>query len=105
IGFTMVEGVFSFVSGQISKSQPDAMVLKTPVATIGIRGTDGHINLAPPPPGQPEPTLTILITPPPGGGAVGEITVTNNAGVVVLNQPFQASSVASLNLPVGQPFT
>ena len=36
---SVVQGVFSFVSGQIAKTGPDAMILKTPVATLGIRGT------------------------------------------------------------------
>ena len=33
----MVEGAFSFVSGEIAKTGPDAMKVSTPVATIGIR--------------------------------------------------------------------
>ena len=39
MGVSLVAGAFTFVSGQISKTDPDAMALKTPVATIGIRGT------------------------------------------------------------------
>ena len=35
----MVEGAFSFISGEIAKTGEDAMTIKTPVATIGIRGT------------------------------------------------------------------
>jgi len=97
MSFTVAKGVFSFVSGQIAKSQPDAMSLKTPVAAIGIRGTDGAINL-------PDGTnLTVVIKPDVGGG-IGEITVTNAAGVVVLNQPFQGSSIAGINVVPGQPF-
>ena len=46
ISATLVKGVFSFVSGQIAKTDPDAMVLSTPVATIGIRGTTGALNLS-----------------------------------------------------------
>ena len=97
MSFTVAKGVFSFVSGQIAKSQPDAMSLKTPVATIGIRGTDGAINL---PNGT---SLTVVIKPDVGGG-IGEITVTNAAGVVVLNQPFQGSQISSFNATPGQPF-
>ena len=37
--FSVVQGTFSFVSGQIAKSGPDNMSVKTPVMTIGIRGT------------------------------------------------------------------
>ena len=35
----MVEGAFSFISGEIAKTGPDAMTLETPVVTMGIRGT------------------------------------------------------------------
>ncbi|MEG3619731.1 hypothetical protein V5T82_14795 [Magnetovibrio sp. PR-2] len=38
---TVVKGVFSFVSGQSAKVDPDAMVINTPKTTIGIRGTSG----------------------------------------------------------------
>ncbi|MCA1972165.1 MAG: FecR domain-containing protein [Caenispirillum sp.] len=43
--FSLVSGAFSFVSGQIAKSGPDAMTVKTPVATIGIRGTKGVVKV------------------------------------------------------------
>ena len=36
ISFSAGEGVFTFVSGLIAKSDPDAMTLTTPTATIGI---------------------------------------------------------------------
>ena len=39
ISMSVLQGVFTFVSGQVAKVDPDAMALKTPVATIGIRGT------------------------------------------------------------------
>ena len=43
--FSVVQGVFSFVSGEIAKSGPDAMLVDTPVATIGIRGTQVAIKV------------------------------------------------------------
>ena len=39
LSVTAVEGLFVVVSGAIAKSAPDAMVIKTPAASIGIRGT------------------------------------------------------------------
>ena len=45
ISMSVVEGVFTFVSGQIAKTDPDAMTLDTPVATIGIRGTQVGIDV------------------------------------------------------------
>ena len=59
--FSLVQGVFSFVSGSISKTGVDAMTIKTPVATIGIRGTAGSIDL---PEGE---QLTVVLTAEPDG--------------------------------------
>ena len=39
MGINMVEGAFSFISGEIAKTGPDAMQIETPVVTMGIRGT------------------------------------------------------------------
>lgn len=37
--FSVVQGVFVFVSGEIAANNPDEMIVRTPVATIGVRGT------------------------------------------------------------------
>ena len=37
--FSVVRGAFVFVSGQIAANNPEEMVVRTPVATIGVRGT------------------------------------------------------------------
>ncbi len=86
---SIVQGVFSFVSGQIAKTGPDAMVLKTPVATLGIRGTkiagsaaaEGEQN-----------TISLL---PDDDGSVGEIAVFNSAGTIVLNQAGATTQLTS----------
>ncbi|MEK9670883.1 MAG: hypothetical protein VW268_00080 [Rhodospirillaceae bacterium] len=44
MNLSVVKGVFSFVSGQVAKTDPDAMKIDTPVATIGIRGTQVGIE-------------------------------------------------------------
>ena len=41
LGISVLQGAFLFVSGEIAKGSPEGMVIKTPVATIGIRGTAG----------------------------------------------------------------
>ncbi len=74
----LLAGAATFVSGQIAKLSQDAMLVKTPVATIGIRGTkvyletDGEsieaINL-------PERTLR--------GEMVGEIVLYDPSGTVL----------------------
>ena len=45
VSVSVLEGVFTFVSGQIAKTDPDAMTLDTPVATIGIRGTQVGLDI------------------------------------------------------------
>ena len=87
---SIVQGVFTFVSGQIAAASPDAMTVSTPVITIGIRGTrvagvaaaEGEEN-----------TVTLL---PDENGVVGEIAITNGSGVTVVlnvaNQSIQATS-------------
>jgi hypothetical protein len=37
--FSVVQGVFVFVSGEIAANNPEEMEVRTPVATLGIRGT------------------------------------------------------------------
>ena len=44
VAVSVVRGVFTFVSGQIAKTDPDTMTIETPVATIGVRGTQGGID-------------------------------------------------------------
>ncbi|MEO5375947.1 MAG: cadherin-like domain-containing protein, partial [Alphaproteobacteria bacterium] len=75
------QGVFSFVSGQISKSGVDAMTVHTPVASLGIRGTKvvGEVGS-----GGHESSFSLL---PEEGGFVGEVVITNAGGMQILNQP------------------
>lgn len=74
-------GSFSFSSGAIAKSVPDAMQLKTPVANIGVRGTTGAGVAGPE--GQNN-TVSLL---PDADGNVGQMSISNQAGTQVLSQP------------------
>lgn len=87
---TVAEGLFSFVSGQLAKTGPEAMTITTPVAVIGIRGTAGAGKAAPE--GTPN-TFTLL--PDPGGTTTGEVSMRTQLGVQVLNKPFQATQITS----------
>ena len=69
--FSVVQGAFSFVSGAIAKSGSDAMTVRTPVATIGVRGTMVVGTAAQE--GE-ESSITLLQE---EGGITGEIVVTN----------------------------
>jgi len=84
------KGVFTVVSGAISKTDPDAMVVKTPFADIGIRGTQVGINL------EDGNDLQVVIMEE-GNGQVGEVVLTNAGGTQVINVPYQLASVTSYN--------
>jgi Ca2+-binding RTX toxin-like protein len=44
--FSLVQGVFSFATGHIAKTDPASLVVRTPVAMIGVRGTDVLVDLS-----------------------------------------------------------
>jgi hypothetical protein len=39
LGATMAKGTLAYLSGAIAKIKPDAVAVKTPTGTIGVRGT------------------------------------------------------------------
>ena len=93
----MLEGAFSFVSGEIAETGPDAMKVSTPVATIGIRGTtvagkaavEGNAN-----------SFTLLQD---ADGGVGQISVSNDGGTQVLAQIGATTSISSFTAPPPPP--
>ena len=87
----MVKGSATFVSGQISKTNPGAYSFKTPVTDIGIRGTAGGINV-----GSDGATTAALL---PEVGGTGELSI----GGAVLNVAGVASSVSSAGAPPSPP--
>lgn len=95
--FTVVQGVFTFVSGQVAKSGSDAMTVNTPVATIGIRGTKVAIKAG----SEDEDTVITLLQE--DGGHIGEIAVTNDAGTQVMNQANQTTFIQSSTIAPTQP--
>ncbi|MHC8510192.1 MAG: hypothetical protein ACYYKD_12545 [Rhodospirillales bacterium] len=95
--FSVAKGVFGFVSGQLAKVDPDAMVIDTPVATIGIRGSSGTGRAAP----EGEESTFILVPDP--DGTIGEIIIQTETGTVVMNVPYQVSAVLSSFISPTQP--
>jgi len=89
--FSVVQGVFVFVSGEIAAHNPDEMMVRTPVATLGIRGTkvagraatEGELN-------------TVTMMPEEGGAVTGAITVSTQSATITLNTAFQTTAVSSV---------
>jgi hypothetical protein len=86
---SMTKGVMRFVGGQVSHT--NGASVKTPVATIGIRGG----------------TMTIIFLP---GGHImvmdqfGRIDISNNVSSQTIVRPGYAVEVDGLNVPIGPPF-
>jgi len=98
LGVSILQGAFTFVSGQIAKTDPNAMEITTPTATIGIRGTAGGGSID----GLGVTTAALM---PEVSGFVGEMTIGNSAGTQTINQALQAVNIASINGAPTAPFT
>ena len=94
---SLLQGAFSFVSGKIAKTDPNAMEVNTPTATIGIRGTaaGGNIDAS-------RITTTALL--PEASGFTGEMSISNDAGTQTINQTGQAVNIASSTSIPSAPF-
>ena len=90
LNVSVVQGVFTFVSGQVAKTDPDAMKIDTPVATIGIRGTQVGIEI--PPAGEGDMQIVLMQE---ADGFVGEVVIENNTGQIVMNQGGDFVSIPS----------
>ena len=86
----------SGMSGNMNKANID---IQTPTAQIGIRGTDFTTTV------DELGRSLIVLLPDANGSASGEITVTNDGGVVTLNEAFQATMVSTISSPPVKPVT
>jgi len=91
----MVKGVFSFISGEIAKTDPEGMLVTTPVGTIGIRGTKVAGVAASE--GSENSISLLPETGKDGQSIVGELVMTNSSGSVVLNQVGATVQLTSSN--------
>ena len=88
--FSVISGVFIFVSGDIAANNPEAMEVRTPVATLGIRGTKVAGYAAQ----EGEENKVVLLSE--GDGEVGEVLVSNPSGQVVLSQANETTIITSV---------
>lgn len=87
-------GTVRYASGQIAKTTPTNVQIKTPTATIGVRGTDFSMTI------DEMGSSTIILLPScdtNGNCFVGEISVESDAGMVIMNQAFQATVVDTID--------
>ena len=81
-------GTARFITGKLATIDKENIIIKTPSATIGIRGTDFTVTVD-----ELGRSLVILL-PNNDGLPSGEIVVATAMGQVVLNKPYQATTVS-----------
>jgi hypothetical protein len=89
-------GTARFATGQSGKMNKGNINLRTPTATIAVRGTDFAATV------DDFGKSLIMLLPEPDG-SVGEITVANAAGFVILNRAFQATIVSTADSRPSRP--
>ena len=105
----VLKGAFRFVSGKVAKNEPSKMNVKTPVGTIGIRGTSAAGVITPIDPNSPGGPVTgtfILLGPGAGNNAgerAGRILVTNGQTTVEITRSGFGTVVSGPDLPPGTP--
>jgi hypothetical protein len=88
MALTFALGTTRFITGNLNRIDKQNISLKTPTANIAIRGTDFTTTV-----NELGASLIILL-PDALGLSSGEIEVTTATGSVILNQPFQATTVS-----------
>lgn len=107
LGLKVALGTVRYASGKLGHNNPGGVNIRTPTATIGVRGTDfvmtvdeigrTMIVLLPSCFDDKDPTKNIDKCP------VGAIDVTTQSGTVSMDKPFQATIVESGSVPPSTP--
>lgn len=97
IGTGILKGSFRFVSGKIAAAKPETMVVRSPVATIGVRGTSvvGEVL---------DSSASFALVEPEGSARPTAIQVANAAGAVIIDQPGWGTDVAGPNVAPSPPY-
>jgi hypothetical protein len=104
LAMNVAMGTVRYASGSIAHNSRENVKIKTPTATIAVRGTDFTMTVD-----EVGRSLVILLPSCPPNVKnkdecwVGEIEVGTDAGAVILNQAYQATVAASSNQPPSPP--
>lgn len=99
LALKMALGTARYASGQIAKNNPQQVAVKTPTASIAVRGTDFSMTVD-----ELGRSLVMLLPSCDNRGCVtGAIEVSNEAGTVLLEQAYQATLVRSISTPPTAP--
>ncbi len=99
LAMKMVQGTARYASGQIAKNSPQNVNVSTPTATVAVRGTDFSMTVD-----ELGRSLVMLLPSCDAKSCVtGSISVSNDAGEIILDVAYQATVVASLSAPPSAP--
>jgi len=93
-------GTLRYSSGLIAKNSRKNVKIKSPTASVSVRGTDFTMTV------EPTGKTTFQLLPSidaSGNSFTGSIAVSNSSGVVVLNQAFEVTRVENLTKPPSAP--
>ena len=97
LALNMASGTARFLTGALGRINKENVSIRTPVASIAIRGTSFTTHVS-----EIGETMVILL-PDENGESSGEIVVTSMAGEVVMNEPWQATAVTVSESPPTPP--
>ena len=97
LALNMASGTARFLTGALGRINRENVSIRTPVATIAIRGTEFTTHVS-----EIGETMVILL-PDENGESSGEIVVTSMAGEVVMNEPWAATAVTVSESPPTPP--
>ena len=99
LAMKVVLGTARYASGQIAKNNPQSVDIKTPTATVAVRGTDFSMTVD-----ELGRSLVMLLPSCDNKGCVtGAIEVSTDAGSVFMDVAFQTTYVASASSPPTKP--
>ena len=99
LSLRMASGTARFITGQLGKIDKKNISIRTPSANVSIRGTDFTTTV------DELGRSLIILLPNEDGTSSGEITVETQAGIEILNKPFQATMVSVSETPPTKPVT
>jgi len=110
LALNMAQGTVRYASGAIAHNNPNNVAINTPTATVAVRGTDFTATVD-----ELGASTVILLPSCPRKDMMedeiarecrtGKIEVINDAGAVVLDQPFQGTKVVARNVAPTRPVT
>ena len=89
LALSMASGTARFITGRLAGIKKENIFIRTPSATIGIRGTDFTTTV------DELGRSLIILLPDAMGNSSGEISVTTWRGTEILDKPFQATMVST----------